>query len=296
MGFTSASSPLRIAALPVSILCNASIIPRCIESLHRSFRAALIGGYSFTFLLQYTARIIPDRQTPAPNKDEQHGRRSPDLKLTETKHGPWLRGLQATFNHRHSGTAHDVRNVPSFSHHDLDWVPARASFLRQHFMLLASCYLTLDILGLGADPRKNAIFFVPSKIPFFSRIRQASMEELAMRVFATLRSGLGVFCSQRAVYSLIALAAVGSGLSEPRYWRPLFGSHSYAYSVRRFWGFVSQISGSRSYANCYLSSVESGIRITARKPVCLLTSSSTKRWSFPKNHFPLSSSASSLCS
>jgi len=59
-----------------------------------------------------------------------------------------------------------------------------------------------------------------------------------MTLLGTLGSGLGVFCAQQGVYSLVALAAVGLGLSEPRYWRPLFGSISQAYTVRRFWRYA----------------------------------------------------------
>ena len=101
--------------------------------------------------------------------------------------------------------------------------------------LLLFCYLTLDILSLSADPTKNAMFFAPEKIPFFARAGQISGAEVAMRILCTLGSGLGMFCSQQGVYSLMALIFVGLGVSEPRYWRPLFGSVTDGYTIRRFW-------------------------------------------------------------
>lgn len=113
-------------------------------------------------------------------------------------------------------------------------MPARAIFLRRHLFLLVSRYLALDLLGLGADPEQNKVFLAPSGIPFFTRFGKVSGEELAVRVLATLGSGLGVFCAQHGVYSVVALVAVGLKLSERRYWRPLFGSISQACTVRRF--------------------------------------------------------------
>ena len=254
LGFSARNSALRLSTIPVLTLCSALIVPRCMQFVHRSSWAALVGGYSTTFLLQYIATILSDRQySPAEvSSHKQNGHRSAEeVEPTSQKQktGVWecvKSGLEATCSCRWSGTPREVRNVPLFSSQDPSYEPTHAVFLRRHFFLLISCYLMLDVLGLGADPEKTKIFFAPAMIPFFTRLRQVSGEELAMRVFGTLGSGLGILCSQQGVYSILALIAVGSGLSEPKYWRPLFGSISDAYTLRRFWRYVASSSTCRS--------------------------------------------------
>ena len=51
---------IRFAALPILTLCSALIVPRCMQYLHRSSWAALVGGYSTTFLVHFTATIISE--------------------------------------------------------------------------------------------------------------------------------------------------------------------------------------------------------------------------------------------
>ena len=247
LGFSTGRSAIRITTIPVLTACCALIVPRCMQFAHRSSWAALVGGYSTTFLLQYIATVISDRHDPSgkSSSHEPKGYRPPkevERISKEANTSLWERvssGLEATCSCRWSGTPREVRNVPLFSSQDPSYEPTRAAFLRHHIFLLVSCYLMLDVLNLGADPEKNKIFFAPAMIPFFTRLGQVSGEELAMRIFGTLGSGLGVFCSQQGVYSIVAMIAVGSGLSEPRYWRPLFGSVSEAYTLRRFWRYVA---------------------------------------------------------
>ena len=247
LGFSTRRSAIRITIIPVLTICCALIVPRCMQFVHRSSWAALVGGYSTTFLLQYIATIISDRQDSLGegSSHEMNGYRSAKevrRNSNQARTSLWERvnsGLESACSCRWSGTPHEVRNVPLFSNQDPSYEPTRAVFLRHHIFLLVSCYLMLDVLSLGADPEKNKIFFAPAMIPFFTRLDQVSGEELAMRIFGTLGSGLGVFCSQQGVYSIVALIAVGLGRSEPRYWRPLFGSVSDAYTVRRFWRYVA---------------------------------------------------------
>lgn len=247
LGFSTRRSAIRLTTIPVHIVCCVLIVPRCMRFAHRSSWAALIGGYSTTFCLQYIATVISDRQDSLGKglSHEPNGYRpAPDVERisNEAKSSLWERvnsGLEATCSWRWSGTRREVKNVPLFSNQDPSYEPTRAVFLRHHILLLVSCYLILDVLVLGADPEINKIFFAPAMIPFFTRLGQVSGEELAMRIFGTLGSGLGLFCSQQGIYSIVALIAVALGLSEQRYWRPLFGSVSDAYTLRRFWRYVA---------------------------------------------------------
>ena len=244
LGFTPYRSALRLAVVPILIIYSGCIVPRCTIYLHRSSWAALVGGYSTTFLLQYVSTMLTQRRQAftSPSALVKAG----DRKRTKIAHRTtettleevWSRirqGIDSAVSFRRSGTPEEVRNVPLFSGQDRNYIPSRGEFLRHHLKLLAFCYLTLDILGLSADPNKNAVFFAPDKIPFFARAGQISGAELAMRVLCTLGSGLGMFCSQQGGYSIMALIFVGLDVSEPRSWRPLFGSITEAYTVRRFW-------------------------------------------------------------
>lgn len=177
LGFSSRGSAFRLAATPLLGLCSSLNIPRCMAYLHRSSWAALVSGYSTTFLAQNIATILIERQevhasaeaetrnkltAPAKDVGRMTGRTNKDA---------WSRlrsGINATVSFGRSGTQQEVRNVPLFSEKDRSSVPSRTRFLRHHVILVVSCYLTLDLLGLGAGPEKNAAFFGPDKIPLFA--------------------------------------------------------------------------------------------------------------------------------
>lgn len=255
------------------MLCALNII-QCVQDVHGSSWAALIGGCSSTFLLQFIATVIARRRASPSTISipTQNGRKTrPKKGLQDQKgtksglRGRVVSGLAATCSW--SGTPRGVRNVPLFCNRDPSYVPPRAIFLRQPLVLLVSCYLVLDLIGFSVDPEKNKMFFATSTILFFTRHGEVSREELAMRVLATLASGLGVFYAQHGVYSVVALVAAGLKLSAPRYWRPLFGSISQACTVRRFWRYAlcqAAFVGQPRY--CF--SVDYGIRTTGKKRRC----------------------------
>ena len=245
LGFAPHRSVLTFAVIPILIIYSACIVPRCIAYLHRSSWAALVGGYSTTFLLQYFSMLLVQRRQAPTSRSafmevgDGKAARIAHRTTETTLEDAWTRirqGIESAVSFRRSCTPEEVRNVPFFSNEDRKYVPPRAEFLRHHLKLLVFCYLTLDILGLGADPDENAVFFAPEMIPFFARTGEISGAELAMRILCTLGGGLGMFCSQQAVYSIMALIFVGLNVSEPKYWRPLFGSITEAYTLRRFWG------------------------------------------------------------
>ena len=60
-----------------------------------------------------------------------------------------------------------------------------------------------------------------------------------MRVLVTLGACVGIHCSQEGLQSSIAFLAVAAGLSEAEDWTPRFGSAAEAYSIQRFWGYVT---------------------------------------------------------
>lgn len=56
----------------------------------------------------------------------------------------------------------------------------------------------------------------------------------AIVIFAIVRLSLGVFCCS------VAAISVALGIYGPEQWPPMFGSLKDAYTVRRFWAYVSK--------------------------------------------------------
>lgn len=163
----------------------------------------------------------------------------------KTKNSIWARaklGFLITTSFRFTGTPYEVKNVPHFSSRDPSYIPSRREFLRQKAITALTCYLILNLFSLfSSDPATNAAAaaaanYSPAMIPIFARLSQVSSQELIKRLITTLGAGFGAYCFQLGVHSFVAFLDVGLGMSEVRYWRPLFGSLKEAYTVRRFWG------------------------------------------------------------
>ena len=141
----------------------------------------------------------------------------------------------------------------------------RSAFLYHTALKVLACYLILDLMGLGADGDSNAKNFAPTKVPLLSRLHEISLVELSMRILVTLGAGVGIYCAQEGLQSSIAFLAVATGLSDAEDWQPRFGSVTEAYSIQRFWGYVTcrDIVCRGSMLTCLVKSVASGTRSTA---------------------------------
>ena len=89
-------------------------------------------------------------------------------------------------------------------------------------------------MGLGVDEEKDSTYFNPVNVPFFARLNRIGLQPFLMRVSATIGAGLGIYCSQEGLQNILALLAVGSGLSKVDVWGPRFGSMGEAFSLRGF--------------------------------------------------------------
>lgn len=251
LGFTPPKSVLRIALLPLIVICPAICVPACKTYLLRSPWAAMVGGYSITYLFQYVALALlsgcsyetdgPDsKSAPQPGIEKKHTQQQghESRKQLTTTQSFWKRlrfGMSAAASFRWSGTKRQVKNVPHFSANDPSYVPSKAMFLRQTATKIVVCYLVIDLLGLGNDEGMNVANFDSSKIPFLTRLNEISFAELAMRCSATVGAGMGIYCSQDCLQSMLAFVAVALGFSKVEDWRPRFGAVGDAYSIRRFW-------------------------------------------------------------
>ena len=253
LGFTTPTSVIRLASLPLVAICSAICVPACKAALFRNSWAALVGGYSITYLFQYITLALlsgcsyesdgPASQLASRRGiEKEHAQQKihdGPIKLPTLTQSFWMRlqfGISATSSFRWTGTERQVKNIPHFSASDPSYVPSRATFLRQTAIKVVVYYLFIDLLGLGGnDEGMSAALFDSSKVPFFTRLDQISLAEVLMRYSATLAAGLGIYCSQEGLYSILAFVTVALGLSKAEYWRPRFGAMGDAYTVRRFW-------------------------------------------------------------
>ncbi|KAI0409013.1 membrane bound O-acyl transferase family-domain-containing protein [Xylaria palmicola] len=115
-------------------------------------------------------------------------------------------------------------------------------------MTIVGCYFILDLMDITSDPATTAKFFSLSKVGFFSRLSDVSVEEVFMRYFAAITFGVGLIAVQRDVYSMVAFFSVAAGLQDPADWPPFNGPLSETYSLRVFWSkFWHQINTHRLY-------------------------------------------------
>lgn len=251
LGFTSPTSAFRLALLPLVVICSATCVPACKSFLLRGPWAAIVGGYSITYLFQYITLALlsgcsyetdgPDSEL-APQRaiEKEHAQQQghESRKPLTTAQSFWRQlqfGISAASSFRWSGTKRQVKNVPYFSAIDPSYVPSRATFLRQTATKILACYLVIDLLGLGNDEGMNRANFDSSKIPFLTRLNEISLAESIMRYSATVGAGVGIYCSQDCLQSMLAFVTVALGFSRIEDWRPRFGALGDAYSIRRFW-------------------------------------------------------------
>jgi hypothetical protein len=217
--------------------------------------ANLLGGSIFTLALQYFNIVVLRKSSyetggpttapegnplmlPAKTKQQQGKGKDQDCEPESAFVEIWRRmiwGISHFLDNRLSGTPWEVRNVPRFSKKDVDYVPSKAIFLRNNIL---RCLISVVLLDLGAPPAdtsQNATIFADSKVPFFTRLSSVTTEEISMRLITTAASTTMTYLLFQAMYSAMAVLAVGLNLSLPERWRPLFGDFSEAWSLRRSW-------------------------------------------------------------
>ncbi|OCK82941.1 hypothetical protein K432DRAFT_470169 [Lepidopterella palustris CBS 459.81] len=243
VGFTLPSSFIRPASLSLMVLCLWQCLPKCVEYMIRSPWAALLGGYAVSFFFHYLDIALLSRwsfESGGPTSGLAKSSASPEgFRKMQSGWSVASRlqfGASLTFSFRFIGTPYEVKNVPRFSSHDAAYVPSRSKFLIRTLITVIVSYLFLDVVSYSADPEVTKKFFSMANIPIFTRTEKISAEELFMRFFATLISGIAMNAVQRGVYSTAALFCVGLGINGVKDWPPFYGSYLKIYSMRNLWG------------------------------------------------------------
>lgn len=258
ISFTSPSSIIRPATLPLLGIATWLVTVTCTQRIPRMSLASIVAGNGPTYLLRYIDLVLLSRWSyEAGGPTNSSGPQSLDRQKTvvgvgskgeggdsgkgrEHAQGAILGrlrfGLNTTLASRHVNTLWEVKNVPPFSASNPHHVPSRGSFLRRNAIIALLCYIVVDLFSLGVQPERNAVLFAAQNVPFFARLGDVSTEQIAVRIVSSLTLWLNIYCITRMGYSILAIIAVGTGLSQVSAWRPPFGQLADAYTVRSFWG------------------------------------------------------------
>ncbi|KAF8861724.1 hypothetical protein BDZ45DRAFT_687269 [Acephala macrosclerotiorum] len=250
LGFTTPSSVLRPAILPIQFTCAYIICLNMKNFIPRLGWAATICCISTMFAFSYLEMAILSKwsfenQGPAPTisksktgAENGNGKKG-ELKMERREDAVWERvkfGFGSLMSFRDLNTPHETKNCPHFSSSDPSYVPSRSRFLLATLPKFMLCYLLLDIIESQPPPPDAQALFSSSKIPVFRGLAEIRGEEVALRVGASLGFWLMLYCMLSAMSFFLGLVCVGLGVSEVKEWRPLMGPISAAYTVRRFWG------------------------------------------------------------
>lgn len=239
IGFTAPSSALRPAGLVINTLCVLRCLPACIPYMIRTPWAALVGGYSITYLYHYVDLALLSRwsfehSAPVsgllrPVAEPTRAITAPKLKRSGSFRDKLNFGVKLTSTFRFIGTRYEISNVPHAK------ALSSKDFRQREFLTILVSYIVLDFINSNNDPAIATRYLTLEKIPVLARLHQVTAEELVIRAFTVLASCIGLMCVQGGVYHIIALIAVRAELTGPSEWPPFYGSVREAYSLRRFW-------------------------------------------------------------
>lgn len=262
IAFTSPSSTIRLALLPLSLASIYVIYPNYLDLLPRGVVASILAGSTFANVLQYVDLVILsrwslDRKGPSAVPEQNklvNGKKQITKGTTDTKddtsgdppspfsaiYQRFQYGYFINSASRLIGTNYQVKNVPEYLTSNPSYIPSRALFLRRKAFIFCVCYLLLDLATASAKAEENHIHYSLDRISFFHRIGEVSSEEIVRKLVGGVGYWTASYCTMQCYMGAWAMLCVVFG-GDPKYWRPNFGSLSEGYTIRRFWGFVTKI-------------------------------------------------------
>ena len=260
IAFTPSSSRLRIPVILALILYIIHVFPHFSSYIPRSAWVAFIGGETFTVSTEYVERLLLtqwDAEVRGPRTDVRLQR-----KLKEDEDGSrngltikgknrqrdgdkgttdwWDRlkfGIWVASSQRYIGSPYQARNVPPYSSSIPSYIPTRRRFLLKKAGIIAICYVLVDtMMQANNNPDMNPVLYANSKIPLLGRWNEVTAEEIGIRVATSMGFYVGLYLIIELYSSTLSFLSVLSGLDQPAYNRPTFGSFSHAYTLRGFWG------------------------------------------------------------
>jgi hypothetical protein len=137
---------------------------------------------------------------------------------------------------RCTGTRWEVKNVPHFSEKDPGYIPSPTDFLLRGSISVALYYVVLKLIMDKLAEAKFSSLLTDDHVRLFSRIGSVSAEELLFRFTYTLLFWVGLRCSIQFYYTSASIISVAFNPDSVKTCRPIFGSITYSYTLRNFWG------------------------------------------------------------
>jgi hypothetical protein len=154
-----------------------------------------------------------------------------DLKKKQSR---WAFGTDVSQELLCTGSALEASNVAHFSEDDWQYVPSRSTFLlTQVSLILRNYYLRNLALNLQLQPGMG--WASDDYVPFFTRLSSVSMEEIIARAQITSGHWMTTYGTIQVCTAIPAVIAVLLNSDHIKKWRPMFGSLSSAYTIRKFW-------------------------------------------------------------
>jgi hypothetical protein len=202
--------------------------------------AALVGGYSVTYLYHYLDVAMLSQwsfihKAPVSGLVRASSARTPVSRSrppANTKESLLARttfGLHIASSFRFVGTPFEVRNTPR------PLITNRRRYLCRTFGAIVTSYILLDAISSMNDPSIASKYLGVNKIPIFTRISHVTAEEMLIRMLTVLAAGIGLNCVQGGLYQILALLAVAMRVSEPEDWPPFYGDVKDVNTLAGFW-------------------------------------------------------------
>lgn len=147
----------------------------------------------------------------------------------------WEFGSEVSGSTRCIGSEKEVSGVPYFSAQNKMYIPSLYRFLLEHFFTIVALY-NVNTFAIDVQLQANQYFLTNAYIPFLTRQRDISAEEIVTRMKVSMSYWVAQYCFLQFFCSIFTLIAVASNPSSLPTWRPLFGSLMDASTIRGFWG------------------------------------------------------------
>ena len=253
IAFTPPTSYLRPFLLPIPVICNYLLLSTYSSYIPRAPWIGFVAGWTIFQLVDYVEKLLlsqwsyecygPSSQTVKTKKADKC-RDSSSISWpsgrSKAKGTIWDRlkfGIWAAVSNRYIASPYQTRNVPPYSYSDPSFVPTRSNFLLKNAAVVVICCCIIDLLAqIVQSPEKNQVVYAENRVPFFTRLNDVTMEEVATRTITSVVYWAVSYIVVQGFNTGLALFSVASGFDRPELWRPIFGPVSQIYTLRGFWG------------------------------------------------------------
>ena len=254
LGFTLPSSPLRPLGLIPMIGC-VQLAAHAIQTLNENINPlymSIFVGSTTSMLMQYLDSVLLSRwsyeaQGPTSALGGQKPLRTPSSAsqpygnhFLSTFSSRLKFGWEEAFRARSARTPWQVNNVPVFFPDRPKMVPTKTQFLYRMTREFLLSILILDVMSLTGqvqDASIKSVYFASSRVPIFIRLRNVTVEEVILRLMASIMHWVATICLLQIMYGGAAIMVIALDLGRIERWPPLFNSWTECWSVRQFWGY-----------------------------------------------------------